>query len=165
MNPQPPPSLAAALLINRLLAASLISGVGVFLLVAGFTTGKPMARAGSSPLELLSIVVLVLTLIAAPMLARLVSAQAMRQIPAGDFATQDPVDLGRRLLQVYQVRMLVELAPVEGSSLFGAIVFFVMHSPVGLAVALAGMGAMAMRFPSRARVESWLAGAVQKARG
>ena len=165
MDPNPQPSLAASLLINKLLAASLISGVGIFLLVAGFLPGKPMARAGSSPLELLCIGVLVLTLIAAPVLARLVSAQAMRQIPAGDFAAQDPVALGRRLLQVYQVHMLVQLAPVEGASLFGAIVFFVMHSPVGLAVALAGMGAMAMRFPTRPRVESWLAAAVQKARG
>ena len=165
MAPNPKPTLAATLLINKILAAALISGVGIFLLVAGFIVGKPMARAGSSPLGLLSIGLLVLMLIVPPVAARLVSAQAMKQIPPGDFAAQDPVDLGRRLLQVYQVQMLVQLAPLEGASLFGAVVFLVMQSPVGLAVALAGMVAMAMRFPTRSRVESWLAAAVQKARG
>lgn len=165
MDPNPQPSLSASLLINKLLAAALISGVGIFLLVAGFFPGKPMARAGSSPLELLSIGLLVVMLIVSSVAARLVSAQAVKQIPAGDFTGQDPVQLGRRLLQVYQVQMLVQLAPLEGAALFGAVVFLVMQSPVGLAVALAGMVAMAMRFPTRPRVESWLAEAVQKARG
>ncbi len=165
MDPNPQPTLAATLLINKILAAALISGVGIFLLVAGFLPGKPMARAGSSPLELLSIGLLVVMLISAPLTARLVSVQAMKQIPPGDFSAQDPENLGRRLLQVYQVQMLVHLAPLEGAALFGAVVFLVMQSPVGLAVALAGMVAMAMRFPTRPRVEAWLAEAVQKARG
>ena len=165
MNPQPPPSLAASLLINKLLAVSLISGVGFFLLIAGFVTHKPMARAGSSPLEWVVVAMLAAALALSPILARVVATQALKQISAGDVAAQDPVELGRRLLQVYQVRMLAELAPLEGASLVGAIVFFIQPSPVGLAVALTGMGAMALRFPTKARVESWLADTVRALRG
>lgn len=155
MNEPSQPSLSSMILVNQLVAAALPAGVGIFLLVAFFLSDRPLACAGRSPLEIVCVVLLVSALVTGPLLSRIVTAQALAA-PA-EAASGDPLQAGRRLLAVYQTQMLATLATLEGAALLGAIVFLLQQSPVGLGVAVAGMGAMALRFPTRRRVEAWLA--------
>ena len=151
--------------VNQIVAAALIAGVGIFLLVALFITDQPMACAGRSPLEIVCVVLLVSALLTGPLLAKIVTSQSLSARGDEGVAAADPVDTGRRLLAVYQTQMLATLATLEGAALFGAIVFLLQRSPVGLGVAVAGMGLMALRFPTRRRVEAWLAAHVVECGG
>ncbi len=151
--------------VNQIVAAALIAGVGIFLLVALFITDQPMACAGRSPLEIVCVVLLVSALLTGPLLAKIVTSQSLSARGDEGVAAADPVDTGRRLLAVYQTQMLATLATLEGAALFGAIVFLLQRSPVGLGVAVAGMGMMALRFPTRRRVEAWLAANVVECGG
>ena len=177
MNESSPPRLSSMILVNQLVAGALIAGVGIFLLVALFISDQPMACAGRSPLEIVCVVLLLAALAAGPLLGRIVTSAAgpllgrmetsrgVAAAPNGDEAATDPVETGRRMLAVYQTQMLARLAPLESAALFGAVVFLLQRSPVGLGVAVAGMGMMALRFPTRRRVEAWLAAHVRRREG
>lgn len=62
-----------------------------------------------------------------------------------------------RLLSVYTTARIVQLALIEGAALFCLIVYFLQGSGLMLAVAILLVSGMVVGWPSRSRLEVWLA--------
>lgn len=158
---------AAQLLTMKIIAGSLIVGVTMLLLIAllVFRSGKPLADA---PWALTDPLVLVGAVVALSMIpvsvflpdqfARPAAAQVVAQKPTipADPAWQEWGSHARELLPIFQTRMIIRAALLEGAAFLNGIVYMLSGSGIALALAVALILVMAWNFPTGDRVRNWL---------
>jgi hypothetical protein len=86
-------------------------------------------------------------------------AAARTRIARGSFGDPQmviPPDDRGKLLEVYQTALILGAALLEGSTFFLAIAYFLEGLVLDLVAAGVLLGALAARFPTRARVVGWL---------
>jgi len=167
-NPEPREDLAPQLRTMQILWASLVVGVTMFLVVA------LVVRSGQGPilvqkrlLDFSDMLVLVGVLVAgmAVLMHYTIPALAVNsQRQALAEGRTDAIFKGREaprsqdmaLAAIYQTQMIIGLALLEGAAFLNAIVFMIQGSPVSLAVAVALIGLMATRVPTRGALDGWI---------
>jgi hypothetical protein len=152
--------LAGRLRTMQIIAAAILSGAVGFLVIAVFLRqGGAGAGAANTPLITyiilaLAVVNIILSLVVPDMSA----AAARRKIAQGAWmpAQAMPPDDAGQLSIVYTTRLLIGLAMLEGATFALLIAYLVEGQAVSLIVAVLLIGAMAWRFPTRARLTAWI---------
>lgn len=166
---EPRDDLAANLLTMRIITGALIAGVVVFLAITFvvrsdqqgpiFVTAPDLGL--SSIFVLLGLVGALLCVLAAYFVPPLLVANQRRQLAEGRFVMGPNKEVPKNetlgLVMIYQSQMIVSLALLEGAAFFNAIAFMLEGSPLSLGLALLLLGVMALWFPTRSGLESWLA--------
>lgn len=144
----------------QIIAFSLMAGVAFFAAVAVFLQNgdggeqlenTPVATFLTYPAVFLAAAAVVARL----MIPRLVVSQRL----AGLGKPETPVhEAGQRvtLLEIYQTRMIVEMALLEGAAFFALVAFIVEGRWAAFAAAAALWVIMVLSFPTRSTVEQWV---------
>lgn len=154
--------LRAMLTNMRIISAALISGVVVFLVVVVFVIKKDPPQG----LPLLTYVALafgVLALVFAFIIPGFVGGSIKQalidgkrvELPA-QFRPPEEVGIVGNLLFLFQTRLIISCALLEGAAFFNLIAHMIERQQVSLAMVGLLLGAMIVRFPTQARLESWV---------
>lgn len=155
---------APPLRTQQILAGMLVAGVTFFLLVVLVLRGKekPMLNTAvtTTPIVLMGLVFG----ISALAMALFVPGQVVSAV-RGKIRPTDPLDdQGRILLGAHQTRLIITLAILEAAAFFNLIAVMLEGSVLNLGFALLLLGLMASQFPTRGRLENWLADQLDRVR-
>jgi hypothetical protein len=78
------------------------------------------------------------------------------ELPA-QFAASQEVGIIGNLLFLYQTRLIIGYAILEGAAFFNLVATMIERQDVSLAIVGLLLGAMLVKFPTRGKIESWLA--------
>jgi hypothetical protein len=153
-----------AMLTNmRIISAALISGVFVFLLVVLFVV-KSDVQPGSPVLTYIGLGFGALGLVFAFIIPGFVGGHIKHalidskrvDLPA-QFKSPQEVGVVGNLLFLFQTRLIIGYAILEGAAFFNLVAYMLERQDVGLATVGLLLGAMLLKFPTRGKLESWLA--------
>jgi hypothetical protein len=158
--PQEFAPITAQLRVLRIIIASLILGVA-FALACALTIAAPQAGDAGLVVELGAVAVLAGAAGARVVLPPLIDTVTRRQVRQQVASISLPADARSRetvtrLIPGYTARTIVAAAIAESAGFMGVVACFMRPSPIGIAVALAGMGLIATLWPTRAGIENWL---------
>jgi hypothetical protein len=155
-----PASLAPRVKVMQIVAAAIMTGLAVFIVIAHFVgQNNPPPAPGRTPVvTYLSLVLIVSAVPMAFVVPMTIERAAVQNVarqagPAG--SPDDPALIGR-LLAVRQTSLIVSLALIEGAGFFSAIAYLIEREPLALGGALGALVLMATRFPTFAAVAAWL---------
>jgi hypothetical protein len=156
-TPTPLPPTAQQVRTLQIVAASLVGGVTMFLLVAILLRGStgPLfdpARPLTDPLTLVGLVVGLSALAAARVVPDLATTAAIGKIPT----TDSPESRRGQLVQAFATRTIIGLALIEGAAFLNLIVYFINGTWPNLALAVVLLLALAAGIPTVDRLDSWL---------
>jgi len=133
----------------QIIALSLPAGVIVFAMIAVFVVGALNQPPTGMLISLFAVgfafVAFVMHLVMPQLIARRSSLLQMT------------VREAQRPYMVYQAQMIVKLALLEGAAFFNVICLMVEHNWWSLGIAGLLVGSMLTQFPTRERVERWIA--------
>lgn len=155
--------LRAMLTNMRIISAALISGVIVFLVVVLFIV-EGDRQPGTPLLTYLGLAFGALGLVFAFIVPGFMGGsikQALADgkrvdLPAQFKASQD-VGIVGNLLFLFQTRLIIGYAILEGAAFFNLVAYMIERQDVSLAIVGLLLGAMLVKFPTRGKVEAWLA--------
>jgi hypothetical protein len=153
-----------AMLTNmRIISAALISGVIVFLVVVLFVI-KSDPKPGSPLLTYMGLVFGALALVFAFIVPGLIGGSIKQALVdgkrvdlPGQFKASPEVGIIGNLLFLFQTRLIIGHAILEGAAFFNLVAYMLERQDVSLAIVGLLVGAMLVKFPTRGKVESWLA--------
>jgi len=160
--------LSSFVLTLRIIVASLVQGLLVFLAVAVYqrlVAPEVGLAVVFDPLTIVSIVVAFAALIAQPLVAGLIVSRGRQRIadgtwkpPGGQTVADSYIDKGDtgRLMAVYQLRTIVSCAILEGAAFLAAVVVLLEGSLICLGIAVGLMISVACRFPFQNLVAAWI---------
>jgi hypothetical protein len=155
--------LRAMLTNMRIISAALISGVIVFMAVVLFVIkGDP--QPGLPLLTYIGLgfgaLALVFSFIVPGFMGSSIKQALLEgkrvELPAQFKASQE-VGIVGNLLFLFQTRIIIGYAILEGAAFFNLVAYMLERQEVSLAVVGLLLGAMLIKFPTRGRVEGWLA--------
>lgn len=157
-----------AMLTNmRIISAALISGVIAFLVVVLFVI-KSALNPGSLLLTYLGLVVGALALVFAFIVPNLVGGSIKQALVDGkrvdlpaQFRVSQNVGILGNLLFLFQTRLIVGYAILEGAAFFNLVAYMLERQDVSLASVGLLIGAMLAKFPTRGKIEGWLANEIR----
>jgi hypothetical protein len=170
--------------ICQIIVIALIMGVSIFLLITLFlvpaainpgpapAAGGPGAPAlppldgpGVPLITYLAVGMGITGLVLSFIIPGVVVASARRQIAKGTWAPMsDPTKSGKiypagdtgKLAVVYQTQLIIGSALCESMAFFAAIAYMLERNPLALGMALILLAAIAVHFPTRGRVNTWI---------
>jgi hypothetical protein len=159
-----PPSLVPRIKVMQIIAAALMMGLAVFVVIANFiTANNPPPPPGQVPvvtyLGLFMLASLIPVGLILPVLATRGPLENVIRTAAAAPATADTAEeapFWGQLLAIRQTALILALAPLEGAGFFNVVAFIIDRSPLALGAALGALVVMAMRFPTFASVAAWL---------
>lgn len=149
----------------RIIACALIAGVVTFGGVASFIVfGQSPAAQPGNPAQGPNMVMYLAMAFAAGavvmsfVVPNLISAAGVKGVAkmAQDGTSTGPKELFGRLLAVAQTKMIIALALVEGAAFFNLIAFILTKSMVPPAVVGGLLFVMAIHFPTKFKLATWL---------
>jgi hypothetical protein len=154
------PKPAPQLLTMRIVHGALCMGVVTITAILGLLRmngGKPPAAT-----PMISYVGFGMAAVCLPLsflVPNLLSAGWRRQIAIGKWPLSIPAqpDSDAGWWSIFQSRLIVGMAMLEGAAFMQVIAYFVEGMPLSLGVALGLLVVMLTRFPTRLGVESWIA--------
>jgi hypothetical protein len=141
--------LAGPIRTIQIMAAAIVAGVGMFLIIVLTLRGQGPAPAASPILLYVGIVFGVAALAARLVVPNLLVAARRRQLP-GSSSSRD-------LLGLFQLRTIVGMALLEGAAFFLVIVYLLDGSQLALLLSILGVVIVASQFPTRSSIDRWLA--------
>ncbi len=160
--------IAGQLRTMQIICGSLIAGVTIFLFMTFVVRSGEDAIIVQDRLDLSSVLVLIallaagLSLLMYYTLPTLVIAGQRQALASGqtdlvskklDRSTNETVALAA----IYQTQMIIGLALLEGAAFLNTIVFMLEGRALNLGIAVALVVFMATRFPTRTRLDDWIA--------
>lgn len=152
------------LLVMRLILGALAVGITGFLIVVVFIRASGGAKPPAN-FPLITYIGLGWALLLLPVQAlfpRLIVDRAARGralaqgTPLGPNAASPPLSERGAWYAVYQTRLIIGAAILEGGAFFLLIAYFLEGALPGLAGALVLLAVLITKFPSRTRVDSWI---------
>lgn len=147
----------------RIISAALISGVVVFLVVVLFVIKSDPVQ-GTPLITYLGLGVGALALVSAFILPGLVGSGVKQALIEGkrvdlpaQFKVADEVGFVGNLLFLYQTRLIISYAILEGAAFLNLVAFMLEWQQVSLVMVGLLLGAMLAKFPTLGKVGSWLA--------
>jgi hypothetical protein len=155
--------LSAHLRIMRILVIALAMGILTFLVVAIVVRQQDPNQPVPDPpiFTLTGLGFAGLQLILQAVIPGLVATRLRRQLAAGNWprlqmSAPVPMDDVGKLCMLYQTRLIVGAALVEGAAFFLLIAYLLEGQIVALAAAAVMLALVLVRFPTQAGLESWL---------
>jgi branched-subunit amino acid transport protein len=153
-----------AMLTNmRILSAALISGVVVFLVVVLFII-KSDPKPGLPLLTYLGLAFGAVAVVFAFIIPGFIGGTIKQALVDGkrvdlppQFKTSQEVGIAGNLLFLFQTRLIIGYAILEGAAFFNLVAYMLERQDVSLAVVGLLLGAMMAKFPTRGKVAGWLA--------
>ncbi len=154
--------------VNQIVAAVLILGIVIFLGIVLFLVQAQNGGQGKVPplgnLPMISIMVVLFFIIQAPLsflLPALMVRGQLRRIAAdarGPWSSNPSLyaTAGGKLMALFQTSMLIGLALLEGTALFGCIAYWMEAQLFTLGIVCLCLVLMLLRFPTAGRVRAWL---------
>jgi len=133
----------------QIIAAALPLGVIVFALVAVLGLGALAQPSSGSIVSLIGVLFAASAFAAHLVLPNLIASRAV--------ATQQLLPAELQPYGAYQTRMIMKLALLEGAAFFNVICTIIEHNWWSLGIAGLLVGWMLTNFPTRTRVERWIA--------
>ncbi len=152
----------------KIIAGALIGGVTMFLAMVvslrvgggkGFLAAEPWNIAPPRAIiSLIGLAMAAMMMTMAPIVARLVTASLRAKMVAGKPVDPQATGTGRQgeLRLLYQMRMIIVLAMIEGATFFNLIAFLLEGKLPNLIAALVLIALMVVRFPTRGSVEAFV---------
>lgn len=150
-----PASLHRRVKTMQLIAAAVLMGLAVFVVIVTFLVQDQPPEAGRVPF----VTYLGLFLLAAMVpLALLLPAVALRGPLEAALRQAVTIDepLLARLLAIRQTQLILALAPLEAAGFFNGIAYLLERDALALGGALGALVVMATRFPTFASLSTWL---------
>lgn len=156
-------------MVSRIIVFSLVMGVMVFAAVAIFLGADKQAEAPQGALgnlqTTLAAGMALVALVASGLVPRLISKRVRESLAAGDTSGLNPMaaqtmeELGEvgTLAAVYQTTLIVGVAILEGAAFYNLVAYILEHQTTSLLFTALLLVAMFFKFPSQARVETWIA--------
>ncbi len=179
-DPTPSDVIPQQIRVIQIINAALVLGVLVFLCIAiGVRVSGKDSLISSKPLDLTAPLPLMgmLMAIGCGVVSWFVPAQlvanARRAIAAGTWQPPQqndgqpafvPTTDAGRLMAVYVTQRIIKLATLEGAAFFNLIIFLIEGNPLSLLIGLLLTGTLLSGFPTRDRVENWLADQLERMR-
>ena len=146
----------------QIIVCALIIGVICFalvVLVGGLAPEKPP----EAPIvSIIAAVFAVGSLVAAPLLPKLVTSGSQQSLVQGQpihqhsmFAQEALGDVGP-LVGVFQTRLIIGRAILEGAAFFNLAAYMIEAQPISLGFTVVLLIAMVFNFPTREKLESWV---------
>lgn len=155
--------LRAMLTNMRIISAALISGVIVFLVVVLFVI-KSDPQPGSPLLTYIGLGFGALALVFAFVIPGLIGGSIKQALIDGkrvdlpaQFKAPEEVGIVGNLLFLFQTRLIIGYAFLEGAAFFNLVAYMIERQDVSLAVVGLLLAGMLVQFPSRGKLEGWLA--------
>ena len=156
------------LLVMKILAGALLSGVGIFLVIVlvivhGRNNGAGLAPSGNLPI--ISIVAVLFFVLQGPLafiVPGIMTGHGLRKIATGAWRTPpgaDPssfVTDNSKLVALRQSTLIVRLAILESAAFFGCIAYMLEGQVFVLSAVLVALFLMLASFPTFYRVRYWL---------
>jgi hypothetical protein len=159
------PVLQTSQIILGALVAGLVFFLGIILFVMP-KQGGPPGGGGQTSLPILLIVVFVFAitgLVLSVIAPRIMMTATRRKIAGAIAASSVPGSPDAKgfleeveWMPVYMTQMIVGAALIEGSAFFALIVYMLERNPIVLGLALFLIAALALRFPTREKVTTWI---------
>ena len=147
---------------TRIIAAALINGVVFFMAIVVFML-KDEAKAGPLVNTYASLVVGCVALTLSFIIPNLIGSPIKKALVAGkrvelpkQFKVSEDVGIVGNLLWLYQTRLIVGYAILEGAAFYCLIAHMIERQSITLAMVGLLLGAMVVKFPTRGRLENWL---------
>jgi preprotein translocase subunit SecY len=145
-------------LAMQIIAFALIQGVVVFGIVAvvmglNREPGDPFITYIAAGFGALMIV---MRLVVPPIIANSMVGRLCRETSGLNEPGQRDDERRRQLTAIYQSTMIIGMAFLEGAAFFNLVAYLSEVSPISLVVAGILLALMALAFPSRSRVETWI---------
>jgi hypothetical protein len=162
------PLFPKRVLTIQIIAGSMLTGVllavGLMVfLVYGQNNGHGMAPPADLPLiSLIAVGMAVITFPLGLILPRIISRRAMQQIAVGTWTPPPNVDPASfssdaaKLVAIRQSSMIIGLALLEGTGIFGAIAFLLEGQPFVLVVPSVAIVLMIVQFPTEGKMRAWV---------
>jgi hypothetical protein len=157
------PIYTQRLLMLQIIAGALIFGVLAFLVLVVFIVQNDAAnQPEAAVVSLLALGALPLSVALWTFIPGLVSRKGVEQIadgtwrPGPDAAAGSFPDDTSKLWAVYQTRIIIASALLEGAAFIGCTAYLVEHQIFVLAVPVIVLALMVATFPTRGRVGSWV---------
>jgi hypothetical protein len=148
---------------TRIIAAALINGVVFFLVIVVFVL-KGEAKGGPLVNTYASLAVGGVALILSYVIPNLIGTPIKRALVEGktvelpkQFNAPAGVGIVGNLLWLYQTRLIVGYAILEGAAFYNLVAHMLERQSINLAMVGLLIGAMLTKFPTRRRLDNWLA--------
>jgi hypothetical protein len=161
-DPEPSPTLSARLRTMRIILVALclgVLGMLVIVLTMGFNRPPPVVPV----ISYVGLALAVGMLLFMWVVPGFIEAAWRRQIARGNWPVansradeEHPSDDDSRWWMLYQTRMLIRAAPVEGAAFFNLIAFLVAGQAFSLGIALGLLLVLISLFPTRDGVARWI---------
>jgi hypothetical protein len=159
--------LRAMLTNMRIISAALISGVIVFLVVVLFVI-KGDRQPGSPLLTYIGLAFGALALVFAFIVPGLIGSSIRQALIDGkrvdlpaQFKANPEVGIVGNLLFLFQTRLIIGYAILEGAAFFNLVAYMIERQDVSLAIVGLLLAAMLVKFPTRGKIEGWLANEIR----
>jgi hypothetical protein len=148
---------------TRIITAALINGVIVFLIVVIFVM-KGEAKPAPQVHTYLSFAIGIAALVLSRIIPNLVGRSIERALIEGKQVALPPqlktpaeVGIVGNLAFLFQTRMIVGLAILEGAAFYNVLAYMLERQQISLVMVGLLLAAMLLKFPTRGGLESWLA--------
>lgn len=159
LNPQ--------LRVVQVIVSALVAGALSFLIITVFMASKtgPASEAktteGSPLIFYVGLAATVLAIMARLVVPNAIEAAGRRALAAEPLphpgTPADRSNLDGRLMALYQRRLIVAAALIEGPTFLLSTAYMLEHSQAALIVAMVMIALIAIHFPTQSRVSNWLA--------
>ena len=112
----------------------------------------------------LGIVLLIMSFIVPNVVATRVLRGASAPAPDGTQKSGPPPGEGVTAANAFRTSAIISAAFVEGAAFFAGVAYLIEQSPIALGVCGALLAALVLRFPTRGRIDRWIAQADEKLR-
>ncbi len=147
-------SLEAFVRTLQIIIGALCSGIVLFLaMVFSLARNEPVP---GGMLSMVGVGIAVAAVASAFVLPGIVVAQHRRRIVEKEKADGGDRSLERRLLDAYQVKLIMAGALLEGAALLNVVVFLLEGQWYNVAIGLLLATGIALLFPTRSRLDHWI---------
>ncbi len=154
-NPDSQASFAARLRTMQILVSAMIMGVAGFVVIAVLMRGSGAMKAAPDP-PMVTYVAMLFTLpniVAFVIMRQMVLKQGLSKLVS---APPPPEDQWKSFLALYQTRLIISAALLEGQAFFLVIAYLLEGQLPCLILALIYLVGLALLFPTQPRLETWL---------
>lgn len=151
------PKFDQQLRVMQIIAVALMMGVLMFFgVVLVSTQGDIFGQGNPGIMTMIAAGFAGLMIINHLVIPALITKTQLNKLKSEAPGPKDSDSTNDSLLAIYRIQLIVTLALLEGAAFFNLISVMIEHHVISLIAAIALLGLMAVRFPSRTKVSWWV---------
>lgn len=151
------PQFDSQLRVMQIIATALMTGVLLFLgLVLVITKGNIFGQGNPGIITLVAVGFAGLAIVNHVVIPGVITKAQLNKLQSGGFGQQDFVGKDVWLLRIYQMRLIVALALLEGAAFFNLVAMMVENHLLAVIAVIVLLALMVIRFPTKTKVIWWV---------